>query len=146
MKTILTILTLTILCLALICPPQTFAQNFVDGQMPDTFLNAGTQVYDIQFSPDGTTLASGSGDGMIKLWDVATVTLKAALAPHPVSKGHTVHVFSIAFSADGTILASGSPSGIKLWDVASGKPKATLMVQCFLSKIRYKTPKEGLKV
>ena len=30
------------------------------------------RVYSVVFSPDGTTLASGSGDDTLRLWDVAT--------------------------------------------------------------------------
>ena len=79
MKTTLTIFTLTVLCVTLICPLPSFAQNFVDGQMPDTFLNVGSRVEDIKFSPDGTTIASASMNNTVKLWDVATGTLKATL-------------------------------------------------------------------
>ena len=121
MKITLTIFTLTVLCVTLICPLHSFAQNFVDGQMPDTFLNVGVSVLDIKFSPDGTILASGSSDDTIKLWDIATGTLKNTL------EGHTDSVRSVAFSPDGTTIASGSyDDTIKLWDVATGTLKTTL--------------------
>ena len=128
MKTTLTIFTLTMLCVTLICPTHSFAQHFVEGQMPDTFLevrvsglNIRTQVESIAFSPDGTTLASGSSDNTVKLWDVASGTLKDTL------EGHTDIVWSIDFSPDGQTLASGSSDNtVKLWDVASGTLKDTL--------------------
>ena len=73
------------------------------------------------FSPDGKTLASGSSDRTIKLWDVATGKEQATL------KGHTGCVYSVAFSPDGKTLASGSEDKtIKLWDVETGKEQATL--------------------
>jgi WD40 repeat protein len=75
-------------------------------------------VYSVAFSPDGTILASGSGDHKIKLWDVATGKEQATL------KGHTGGVYSVAFSPDGTILASGSLDGtIKLWGVPAVKKR-----------------------
>ena len=124
MKTTLTIFTLTVLCVTLICPTHSFAQNFVEGQMPDTFLNVGLSVYSVAFSPDGQTLASGSGgsgDNTVKLWDVASGTLKDTL------EGHTLWINSVAFSPDGQTLASGSGDNtVKLWDVASGTLKDTL--------------------
>jgi WD40 repeat protein len=73
----------------------------------------------VAFSPDGKTLASGSDDNTIKLWDVATGKEQATL------KGHTAWVASVAFSPDGKTLASGGDTTVRLWDM-EGKELATL--------------------
>ncbi|KAI0339472.1 WD40 repeat-like protein [Trametopsis cervina] len=69
----------------------------------------------VSFSPDWTSIASGSDDGTIRLWRVDTQQLIGA----PL-KGHTSLVFSVAFSRDGKTLVSGSGDHtIRLWDVAT---------------------------
>jgi len=73
-------------------------------------------VYSVAFSPDGKTLASGSWDETIKLWDTATGEELRTLT------GHTSYVSSVAFSPDGKILASASGDGtVRLWDAATGR-------------------------
>ncbi len=73
-------------------------------------------VYSVAFSPGGRTLASGSSDGTIRLWNVADPA-----HPRPLGRpltGGTGAVFSVAFSPDGRTLASGDSDGtIQLWNV-----------------------------
>jgi WD40 repeat protein len=78
------------------------------------------KIYSVAFSPDGLTLASGSSDSTIKLWDTATGMQRQTL------EGHSDSVFSVAFSPDGLTLASGSYNIIKLWDTVTGIQRQTL--------------------
>ena len=78
-------------------------------------------VLSVSFSPDGSTLASGSWDNTVRLWAVATGEAIATL------EGHTSWVHSVSFSPDGATLASGSEDGtVRLWAVATGEAIATL--------------------
>ena len=73
------------------------------------------------FSPDGQTLASGSADNTVHLWDVQTgEELKTLETGDFVS--------SVSFSPDGRLLASsGSDDNtIRLWNVATGETVNTL--------------------
>jgi hypothetical protein len=77
-------------------------------------ISRASLVHSVAFSLDGKTLASGSYDGTVRLWDVASRTALETL------QGHTDVVQSVAFSPDGRTLASGSSDGtVRLWDVAS---------------------------
>ena len=67
------------------------------------------------FSPDGKTVASGSVDTSVRVWDVASHRQVGL----PLT-GHTDEVASLAFSPDGKTLVSGSADdSVWLWDVAS---------------------------
>ncbi|MDE0637520.1 MAG: hypothetical protein OXI43_16915 [Candidatus Poribacteria bacterium] len=69
----------------------------------------------VVFSPDGTTLASGSQDRTIQLWDINTRSHLKTLI------GHEEGVTAMAYSPDGSTLVSGSQDGtIRLWHAHTG--------------------------
>ena len=79
-------------------------------------------VFVLAFSPEGTHLASGGKDLMVRLWDTT------GTEPPIVLQKHSGWINALAFSPDGGTLASGSADRtVQLWDTATGERLATLM-------------------
>ncbi len=68
----------------------------------------------VAFAPDGRTLATGSYDRTVRLWDVDKGIETRRLI------GHEGAVESVAFALDGRFLASGSRDRtVRLWETKS---------------------------
>ena len=73
----------------------------------------------VVFSPDGKTIAAGTDDGTIELWDAAAAATRGRIL---IDFHNQSAVRELAFSPDGKTLASSSHFGqaVSLWDVATG--------------------------
>jgi len=102
-------------------PNQPINSTSQNSDLPNTLKGHSSDVNSVVFSPDGKTLASGSDDKTIKLWNLATGKEIHTL------KTNSQWVWTVAFSPDGKTLASGgADQTIKLWDLATGKVVQTL--------------------
>ena len=68
------------------------------------------EINSVAFSPDGATLASGSDDNTVQLWDVER-------RQHIETLEHPSWVRSVVFSPDGNTLATACGDGtVRLWE------------------------------
>ena len=86
---------------------------------PETDIPNMPRVSALAFSPDGARLISGTQQGKIQMWNVATGGTLAAFE-EPMALENLDRIAALAFSPDGTLLAVGTHSQVHLWDVNTG--------------------------
>ena len=85
-------------------------------QLTTTLAGHTSWITGIEYSPDGTILASGSADKTLRLWDATTGEVRSILTDH--------ESFLFAFSPDGATLVNGDGDNSVIWNVATGERKA----------------------
>jgi TRAP-type C4-dicarboxylate transport system substrate-binding protein len=84
--------------------------------LPQELKGHKSDVWGVDFSPNGRYLASGSSDGTTRLWDVATGEEVAVFSVE------TGEVGGVAFSPDGKfLLMAVTDQTARLWDIATGQ-------------------------
>ncbi|MCX7987067.1 MAG: OmpA family protein, partial [Bacteroidales bacterium] len=86
------------------------------GKVAETLLGSTKQAICVKFSPNGALLSCGYKDGVVKVFDVSTKTLKYNIGQHEKA------VMGISYSPDGKYLISGSrDNSIFIFDLFEGK-------------------------
>ena len=93
------------------------------GRLQERLIGPSRSVSGVTFSPDGATIASASGDNILRFWDAESGVLLRSLAWMETGSGR------VTFSPDGRILAVGSGRTIRLLDTGSGEDVRTLRDQ-----------------
>jgi WD40 repeat protein len=96
-----------------------------------THSDLGGEIASVAATSDfvNVTFASGGQDGIVRIWrlDVSGCFYAPSDAPPNELLGHEGWVWDVALSSDGKTLASGSVDrSVRVWDVESGEPLATL--------------------
>ncbi|MEZ4868244.1 MAG: BTAD domain-containing putative transcriptional regulator [Caldilineaceae bacterium] len=104
-------------------PAVNFAQADLTGSIfTDTFRSMTCVAFSPQRDPAQQLLAAGSGDGTIRLWQVAD------RLPSGICIGHTSYVWAVAFSPDGQWLASaGEDATVRLWNAQTSQLRHTFV-------------------
>lgn len=92
----------------------------------------------IAFSPDETTVATGSDDKEVKLWDTASGKLRSRLQ-------HEASVTSLSFSKDGAVLATGGQD-LRLWDAQGTRCEATVSLTAWVMALAFQPTDKTLVV
>jgi WD40 repeat protein len=99
--------------------------DLATGQIQQTISEHRYPVFCLDFSPDGQTLALGSMQETIELWDLGNGDRPPTL--QNILEGHSLGVFSLHFTPDGQMLISRSlEETIKIWDLKTGELIQTL--------------------
>ncbi|KAL1608381.1 general transcription repressor [Paraconiothyrium brasiliense] len=94
--------------------------------LQDTSLPEDGDLYirSVCFSPNGQYLATGAEDKVIRVWDIASRTIKHQFT------GHEQDIYSLDFAKNGRIIASGSGDrSVRLWDLETNQQVLNLSIE-----------------
>lgn len=111
----------TTACLAMMIVPCAAEPVFAQQKKPEVVAKLEGHrggVSAIAYSAKGDRIATGSGNGVVRLWDAKTGELISRVDE---GRHKSAHVTSVAFSADGRYLSSSSRTMTGAWDLSDPK-------------------------
>ena len=124
--------------------PEQWWLELRDTESGDLFwdVNVGIATYNaLAFSPDGTLLATGTGEGDVRIWETNSGNLLQTLT------GHIYAVRYVLFSPDGTMIASGaSDNTARVWQVSNGINMAKYRIKTDVRDIAWSPDSQYLAV
>jgi WD40 repeat protein len=100
--------------------------------LPLRILKHRSPVHAARFTPDGDALVAGSLDGRVRIWNVATGTLRRAF------RAHATEVLALDVAPDGrSVATSGGDGEIIIWDLGSGRARVRFRVAPWCAAVRY---------
>ena len=83
------------------------------GNVINNYSGHSNTIEDVQWSPNGTRIASASKDGTVQVWDATT-------GGNPYTyTGHTGLVWALAWSANGQSIASAAADNtVRVWQAS----------------------------
>jgi eukaryotic-like serine/threonine-protein kinase len=94
--------------------------DVASGRCVGRLVRQGGKVLSVTFSPGGKMLASGDGDGSIRLWDTSSQQCVRAIP----ADGAAAPVVCLMFSPDGRLLATASGHTLRILSTAPGQEMA----------------------
>ncbi|KAG9008547.1 general transcription repressor [Tulasnella sp. JGI-2019a] len=86
--------------------------------------DADLYIRSVCFAPDGKLLATAAEDKLIRIWDIASQSIRQ------IFSGHQQEVYSLDFSKDGRLLVSGSgDKTARVWNMANGTHQVLAIVE-----------------
>ncbi|MEM9540336.1 MAG: WD40 repeat domain-containing protein [Cyanobacteria bacterium P01_E01_bin.42] len=97
------------------------------GELQRSLYGHQLDITAIAIDPQGKMLATGSEDGSIRLWQIATGKTMGTFSTHLIFGSHTRAVAHLSFSTDGnTLISTAQDATLKLWDLQTRDRPYTL--------------------
>ncbi|PHH53797.1 WD repeat domain-containing protein 83 [Ceratocystis fimbriata CBS 114723] len=106
----------------------TASSGIPTGRLIQTYSAHGYEVLSLAVSSDNERFASGGGDRLVFLWDVASATTLRRFGGS--QQGHSARINAVAFAGagDSVLVSAGFDTTVRLWDLKAASTSRPIQV------------------